>query len=449
MEKRDDADPCHDGLSPRCTPPTSKPVEHRSLAGSPTKSPSSGLHKPTWKPSSKPNEHRRLAGTPTKSPSSGLHKPTWRPSSKPNESSSSKSNVGAALPRKLAAAGPKDKDAADPCHDGLSPRCTPPTSKPVEHRSLAGSPTKSPSSGLHKPTWKPSSKPNEHRKLSGKTDKPSEKGKTNKPAEHASKSDVGAALPRTLSAVPVPSKDDADPCHDGLSPRCTPPTSKPVEHRGLSSKTDKPSEKGKTNKPAEHASKSDVGAALPRQLSQSEKALKATIKKSDAAKDDIKVGHPCIYLNHIIPITNPSNLPSLLSIPYPQDLRADIKADKKDLSKLTKDDKDALKEIKGEIKADKAAIKDDKEVVINEETGRPNGLDEEGTIHAPKLGSKLGQVSEGEVVVATSRKDAKTAVAVAVAVPADVDPTAVSVPMSYHASAKSAKVRCVTYNHIL
>ena len=352
MEKRDDADPCHDGLSPRCTPPTSKPVEHRSLAGSPTKSPSSGLHKPTWKPSSKPNEHRRLAGTPTKSPSSGLHKPTWRPSSKPNESSSSKSNVGAALPRKLAAAGPKDKDAADPCHDGLSPRCTPPTSKPVEHR-------------------------------------------------------------------------------------------------GLSSKTDKPSEKGKTNKPAEHASKSDVGAALPRQLSQSEKALKATIKKSDAAKDDIKVGHPCIYLNHIIPITNPSNLPSLLSIPYPQDLRADIKADKKDLSKLTKDDKDALKEIKGEIKADKAAIKDDKEVVINEETGRPNGLDEEGTIHAPKLGSKLGQVSEGEVVVATSRKDAKTAVAVAVAVPADVDPTAVSVPMSYHASAKSAKVRCVTYNHIL
>ena len=381
MEKRDDADPCHDGLSPRCTPPTSKPVEHRSLAGSPTKSPSSGLHKPTWKPSSKPNEHRRLAGTPTKSPSSGLHKPTWRPSSKPNESSSSKSNVGAALPRKLAAAGPKDKDAADPCHDGLSPRCTPPTSKPVEHRSLAGSPTKSPSSGLHKPTWKPSSKPNEHRKLSGKTDKPSEKGKTNKPAEHASKS--------------------------------------------------------------------DVGAALPRQLSQSEKALKATIKKSDAAKDDIKVGHPCIYLNHIIPITNPSNLPSLLSIPYPQDLRADIKADKKDLSKLTKDDKDALKEIKGEIKADKAAIKDDKEVVINEETGRPNGLDEEGTIHAPKLGSKLGQVSEGEVVVATSRKDAKTAVAVAVAVPADVDPTAVSVPMSYHASAKSAKVRCVTYNHIL
>jgi len=55
----------------------------------------------------------------------------------------------------------------------------------------AGSPTKSPSSGLHKPTWKPSSKPAEHRVLQ---------------------------------------KKDADPCHDGLSPRCTPPTSKPVEH---------------------------------------------------------------------------------------------------------------------------------------------------------------------------------------------------------------------------
>ena len=89
-------------------------------------------------------DSRKLAGSPTKSPSSGLHKPTWKPSSKPNEH------------REL------QKNDADPCHDGLSPRCTPPTSKPVEHRSLAGSPTKSPSSGLHKPTWKPSSKPAEH-----------------------------------------------------------------------------------------------------------------------------------------------------------------------------------------------------------------------------------------------------------------------------------------------
>ena len=90
------------------------------------------------------------------------------------------------------------------------------------------------------------------------------------------------------------------------------------------------------------------------------------------------------------------------------------------------------------FQADKAAIKDDKEVVINEETGRPNGLDEDGTIHAPKLGSKLGQVSEGDVVPATSRKDAKNAVVVEA--PADVDPTAVSVAMTYHANSKSAKV---------
>ena len=161
----------------------------------PSKSPSTGIHKPTWKPtqgkpSGKPvepwkegvesahkedkntahvegeleKEHttgRQLsgysAGVPTKSPSSGLHKPTWKPSAKPVEHASKQ---GAALPRSLAAV-PVTKDDADPCHDGLSPRCTPPTTKPVEHRSLAGSPTKSPSSGLHKPTWKPSSKPAE------------------------------------------------------------------------------------------------------------------------------------------------------------------------------------------------------------------------------------------------------------------------------------------------
>ena len=210
LEKKDEkADPCHDGLSPRCTPPTSKPVEHRALAGSPTKSPSSGLHKPTWKPSSKPNEHRKLSGK-TDKPSESKGK-----TNKPAEKAT---NQGAALPRSLLAG--KD-EKADPCHDGLSPRCTPPTSKPVEHRALAGSPTKSPSSGLHKPTWRPSSKPNEHRALSGKTDKPSES-------------------------------------------------------------------KGKTNKPAEH---STIGAALPRQLSESEKALKTLIKKSEAAKDDIKVGY--------------------------------------------------------------------------------------------------------------------------------------------------------------
>ena len=42
---------------------------------------------------------RNLASSPTKSPSSGLHKPTWKPSSKPVEHASKQS---AALPRKLA-----------------------------------------------------------------------------------------------------------------------------------------------------------------------------------------------------------------------------------------------------------------------------------------------------------------------------------------------------------
>ena len=220
----------------------------RELAGSPTKSPSSGLHKPTWKPSSKPNEHSsksavKSAGSPSKSPSSGLHKPTWKPSSKPNEKHSTKSEVGAALPRKLEEklqppAGVEAKHPAVPVDEdaevvptkspsaGLHKPTWKPSSKPAEHaqpedgpvlstqmhdgekvvrpahqsdekdlegrlgaveavkekeavagakgkapRQLAGSPTKSPSSGLHKPTWKPSSKPNEHRELAGSPSK--------------------------------------------------------------------------------------------------------------------------------------------------------------------------------------------------------------------------------------------------------------------------------------
>ena len=253
----------------------------------------------------------KKAATPTKSPSSGLHKPTWRPSSKPNESSSSKSGVGAALPRKLSAVPVKvTKDDADPCHDGLSPRCTPPTSKPVEHASKQGASLpralkqdflqttailKSPEESLStenleatkihaanaqalaaqggkdegistkkvladqqqetvyaaiaeekkaavagdKKTAPPASLYSTGGKVTNKVKDdadPCHDGlsprctpPTSKPVEHASKQ--AAALPRTLSAVPVKViKDDADPCHDGLSPRCTPPTSKPVEH---------------------------------------------------------------------------------------------------------------------------------------------------------------------------------------------------------------------------
>ena len=92
-----------------------------------------------------------------------------------------------------------------------------------------------------------------------------------------------------------------------------------------------------------------------------------------------------------------------------KDMKAEIKTDKKELKSVT--DKKEMKSIKSEIKSDKKAIEEDKEVIINEETGRPYGLDEVGTIHAPKLGSKLGQV-EGEVVPATGRKDAKDTVKV-------------------------------------
>ena len=41
-------------------------------------------------------DKNKLAGTPTKSPSSGVHKPTWKPSSKPVEHASKQ---GAALPK--------------------------------------------------------------------------------------------------------------------------------------------------------------------------------------------------------------------------------------------------------------------------------------------------------------------------------------------------------------
>ena len=289
---KDDADPCHDGLSPRCTPPTSKPVEHRvqrSLADVPTKSPSSGLHKPTWKPSSKPAENAMEATLMTNA------NPTLEPPStiaaapKSAMTSSAKASSATTTSSEAREAGPKGA-SKKLAHDGQPARSlvanqattsTPlathtATSAMTATAEAAGVPTKSPSSGLHKPTWKPSSKPAENAMeatlmtavnptltreagpkgaaktlahdgtkpartlaagLASKDDAdPCHDGlsprctpPTSKPVEHASKQ--AAALPRTLSAVPVKvTKDDADPCHDGLSPRCTPPTSKPVEH---------------------------------------------------------------------------------------------------------------------------------------------------------------------------------------------------------------------------
>ena len=195
------------------------PVVSRRLAGSPTKSPSSGLHKPTWRPSSKPNEHRNLASSPTKSPSSGLHKPTWKPSSKPNEhralkhdflqttailkspeESLSTENIeqamehaanaemikqkvdrAAVLDTKPVLADNQAKALADADAEAATEKkeATKKVTtslfatggKVMKSGYSAGVPTKSPSSGLHKPTWRPSSKPNEHRKLSIRSEK--------------------------------------------------------------------------------------------------------------------------------------------------------------------------------------------------------------------------------------------------------------------------------------
>ena len=243
---KDDADPCHDGLSPRCTPPTSKPVEHRTLqnaAGVPTKSPSSGLHKPTWKPSSKPAESAMEATLMTNA------NPTLEPPSTivaaPKSAMTSSKGSSATTSAEAREAGPKGA-SKKLAHDGQPARnlvanqataSTPlathtATTAMTATAEEAGVPTKSPSSGLHKPTWKPSSKPAEHAMeatvmtavnptLTSSSRAAGPKGASKTLAHDGAPS-------RTLVAGP---KDDADPCHDGLSPRCTPPTSKPVEHK--------------------------------------------------------------------------------------------------------------------------------------------------------------------------------------------------------------------------
>ena len=282
-------------------------------AANPTKSPSSGLHKPTWKSSSKPNEHRALTNAhpgdlttstagkgafaevgPSKSPSTGIHKPTWKPTQgKPSgkpvepwkegvESSHTEMKNSAHTDGEIVKEHSKralNAADADPCHDGLSPRCTPPTSKPVEHRSLAGSPTKSPSSGLHKPTWRPSSKPAEHRKLAGSTSKPAEhKDQTSKPNEKVDiVSDIGAALPRkllekTASSVSQAAKNAIY----GLSG----PTKSPST--GLHKPTWKPTPGTPTGKPLEAAS---AGSSSTGKQAHSLRRLLGHHAARDAAND--------------------------------------------------------------------------------------------------------------------------------------------------------------------
>ena len=212
------------GLHKPTWKPSSKPVEHstksaigaalprRKLAGSPTKSPSSGLHKPTWKPSSKPNEHRKLAGSPTKSPSSGLHKPTWKPSSKPAEHRTLKVNdngdeVDCPPKEGEESSEPAGKSSSkqgasfilDAPEKQLNLMAT--GGKLMTSSYKAGSPTKSPSSGLHKPTWKPSSKPNEHRKLGSAAMKAAAKSSSS--SSSSSSSDTSSATKKTIAASKV------------------------------------------------------------------------------------------------------------------------------------------------------------------------------------------------------------------------------------------------------
>ena len=209
----------------------------------------------------------------------------------------------------------------------------------------ASNPTKSPSTGMHKPTWKPSSKPNERRVLS--------------------KTDIGP--PRVAT------------------PTMTPKTNKPAEHRVL----------------AKESSLKSLKTAM--------KGDKAALKEADAdiqveIKTDLKAVKKEIHAETEI-----------------KQLKADIKTEKKSLATADAAQKTALKT---QIKDAKTAIKADKEVVVNEETGRPYGLDADGEVHSPAKGTKLGQV-EGTVVEADLRKDSKDApTTVTATVTAEEDGTA-------------------------
>ena len=272
----------------------------RKLAGSPTKSPSTGMHKPTWKPSSKPAEHRQLAGSPTKSPSTGMHKPTWKPSS-----------------------------------------------KPAEHRRLAGSPTKSPSTGMHKPTWKPSSKPAEHRELKQdflqttailKTPEESLSPENLEDTKvHAANAATISALPdkaAVTSAKPVLADQQAETVYASLTKKgvgsalyatggkvmtsgapksASNPTKSPST--GMHKPTWRPS-----SKPAEH-----------RKLSI--RSEKAAALKSATSEDKIVI----------------------------KAMKSEIKEEKKEIKDA--DSKEERKEIKTAIKDDKKAIKTDKSII--------------------------------------------------------------------------------------
>ena len=173
----------------------------RQLAGTPTKSPSSGLHKPTWKPSSKPAEHRRLAAAgagaspgpkaftldalpnllgkkikPTSAPTRGT--PPLTPKNdkdthtgKPQERTSTGKSGQQGRDQDQDVAVEEEEDSSKVRGSGssgmkkgafvhpsrmLSEKTASSVSQAAKNAiyGLSG-PTKSPSTGLHKPTWKP------------------------------------------------------------------------------------------------------------------------------------------------------------------------------------------------------------------------------------------------------------------------------------------------------
>ena len=134
-----------------------------SMAENPTKSPSSGLHKPTWKPSSKPAEHRTLTTREERMAQKvnaethaetafqdKIYESSVNPDLKPIMEAI-KEEEGTAKQLEILSVNP---DAESTAHPYTAPDSQPNLmatgGKLMTSSYKAGSPTKSPSSGLHK-----------------------------------------------------------------------------------------------------------------------------------------------------------------------------------------------------------------------------------------------------------------------------------------------------------
>ena len=207
------------------------------MAGSPTKSPSSGLHKPTWRPSAKPAEHRALKSAAQKAakeaagthyyeikakttkdvPDSGLNSAASDAVVEGEEAEVVEVSLDTDFEKKedKRESRKADKKARE---EAEATGATVHTWNGETRRNLAGSPTKSPSSGLHKPTWRPSSKPAEHRKLTIKT-----------------ASSVSQVAKNAIYGLSGPTKSPSTGLHKPTwKPTPGTPTGKPFEHRRLS-----------------------------------------------------------------------------------------------------------------------------------------------------------------------------------------------------------------------